>query len=396
MYSPELARTKTAAARPKNFRLRMKGVSGFSICLFNPDVRDLGYNSREMLFCARLIIAVAFASVTAHPDGNDSEGRLQTAIAMTAHGDFSEAIPYFVELRGHVDETFALEFNLALCYVGTRQYPLAIKTLTDIHGNKAQTVLVDNLLAQAYVNNGQQDEAWKAFEHAAVLAPKDEKLYVFVSDACLDRRAYELGVRVVDAGLKELPDSARLLFQRGLLRSKLDQLDLANRDFERTRQIAPDSDIGYIAAAQEALLSGDIESAIRISREALRRGHSHYMLLTMLGESLLRAGATPASAAEFGEAQSALERAVAERPDYSSAQIALGKIYLLQRRFSECITHLELARQLDPENPAAYAPLAAAYQRSGNGEKARLVLATLAELNRQDAARIAAAPGAYK
>ncbi len=96
-------------------------------------------------------------------------------------------------------------------------------------------------------------------------------------------------------------------YQRGLFRLRLDQIALANQDFEAVSKISPDSDIGYIAAVQQALSSGNIERAIQTAREGIRKGHRHYMLLTMLGEALLRSGVTPASPGEFGEAQAALE-----------------------------------------------------------------------------------------
>jgi predicted Zn-dependent protease len=250
-------------------------------------------------------------------------------------------------------------------------------------------------LAQAYIGAHRQQDAMEALKSAAAITPNDEKLYVFVSDACLDQGYYDLGMRVVDLGLQNLRESARLLYQRGILRLRVEQIDLADRDFERAHKISPDSDIGYIAAAQEALSSGDIPGAIRVAREGIRKGHRHYMLLTMLGEALLRSGVTPASPAEFAEAQSVLEGAVAERPDYSSGQISLGKLYLLENRPQDAIAHLELGRQLDPHDPAVYANLAAAYRSGGDRENERKMLAMLAALNRQDAARIASAPGGH-
>ncbi len=338
-------------------------------------------------------LLLVLATVSMSPQQAETE--LQTGIALTQHGEFQQAIPHFLAARGRAAETFAVEFNLALCYVGIRQYPLAIDTLTNIHAAKRHQAEVQNLLAQAYIGAHRQREAMEALKSAAAITPNDEKLYVFVSDACLDQGDYALGMQTVDLGLKNLPESARLLYQRGILRLRLEQIDLADRDFELARKISPESDIGYIAAAQEALSSGDIPGAIRIAREGIGKGHRHYMLLTMLGEALLRSGVTPATPAEFAEAQSVLERAVAERPDYSSGQIALGKLYLLQSQPQQAIAHLELGRQLDPHNPAVYSNLAAAYRSSGDRENERKMLAILAALNREEAARISSAPGGH-
>jgi len=323
-----------------------------------------------------------------------AESDLRTGIALTREGRFQQALPHFLSARGRVAETFALEFNLALCYVGTREFKQAIQILKQL-GGAQNSVNVDNLLAQALIGDGQQEPALKALQDAAQFSPKNEKLYLLVSEACMDGGFYELGAKVLEIGLGNLPESARLHFERGLFRSQMDEMDLANRDFDLAQKLSPGSDVAYIAAAQQAFLFGDVQKVIRTAREGIAKGHTHYLLLTMLGEALLRAGATPATADEFQEAQSALEKAVAEHPGYSSAHIALGRIYLARERIEEAIARLEFAEQLDARNRAVYSALAIAYRRAGQAEKSREALTLLADLNRQDAARIGSASGGH-
>ena len=117
--------------------------------------------------------------------------------------------------------------------------------------------------------------------------------------------------------------------------------------------------------------------------------------LALLGEALLRSGAAP-SQAEFEEAQQALETAISERPNYLSSQLALGKLYLFEGRTADAIVHLEIARNLGPNNPAVYSKLAAAYRKAGDLPKAQDALATLAKLNQEQAERIRTAPGDRK
>jgi tetratricopeptide (TPR) repeat protein len=323
-----------------------------------------------------------------------AESDLQAAIAHTRRGEFARAIPLFLAARGRVAQPFALEFNLALCYVGTRQFPAAIRILSQLGGGQ-RAGDVENLLAQALVGAHQPEAALKALGEAAEIAPKNEKLYVLVSQACLDEGLYDLGLRVLEVGMRNLPDSARLRFERGLMYSQLDEADLANREFQLAQQLAPGSDIAYISAAEQAFASGQLQDVIRTAREGIRAGCTHYLLLTMLGEALLRAGATPTTAPEFREAQDALEKAVAERPGYSSARIGLGRVYLTLGRVDDAVAQLESARRSDPRNHAVYQPLATAYRRAGQSDKAREALAALAELNRQEAARIGSAEGGH-
>lgn len=325
------------------------------------------------------------------PD-RQAQQHLAEGIRLTRAGEFSQAIPNFLAARGKARDTFALEFNLALCYVGTRQFQPAIAILAHIRGAGKHAADVDNLLAQAYIGNHEDAPALQAIEAAAALAPSDQRLYLLTAEACLDEGLTELGLHVIGIGLTNLPNAPRLLFERALLRSRMDRTELAAQDFRLVVQLAPGSDVADIASAQQALLAGDIPAVIRVTRKAIAAGRSHYLLLTMLGEALLRSGVTPASAADFAEAQNALERAVELRPTYSGAHVSLARVYLLNGRVDDAIGHLEAARRLAPGDRAIYPALASAYRKAGRMEQAKEVLAALSELNRQDVEKIRAAP----
>ena len=175
----------------------------------------------------------------------------------------------------------------------------------------------------------------------------------------------------------------------------MDRFDSAKNDFELARKLAPDSDIAYIASAQEAMYAGNIEEAVRVSREGMAKGIRHFLLLTLFGEASLRSGITPGQK-EFQEARAALEAAVANKPNYPSSQLSLGKLYLLDGQTAEALTCLEKALALNPRDPAVYAALASAYRKAGDTEKAQATLAKLAELNHAQAEKIRTGTGETK
>jgi Flp pilus assembly protein TadD len=177
--------------------------------------------------------------------------------------------------------------------------------------------------------------------------------------------------------------------------SQLDQFDNAKSDFELAQKLAPDSDVAFDAGAQQAMLAGDVARAVRIARVAVAEEHDDFMLLALLGEALLRSGAAPGQP-EFEEARQALEKSIQLRPNYPSSQLVLGKLYLLEGRAPDAIVHLEIARQLNPDNPAVYSNLATAHRKDGNLQKAQESLATLAKINQAQAERIRTAPGERK
>lgn len=306
-------------------------------------------------------------------------GQLQQGIELTRQGRFTEAIPYLTKAREAAPEDYAAGFNLALCYFGTGQFKQAIRALGDLRAEGHNTAAVNNLLAQSYVGDGKPDAAYKALEDAVHETPKDEKLYAYVADACTDHYDYELGLRVVDLGLRNLPDSARLHYERAVFLARLDRLDEAKPEFAAASRLAPGSDVGYLALVQERLYEDRLADALAVAREGIKAGHRDYQMLSLLGTVLMHAGAAPGQP-QFTEAREALEASVAAQPAYSTSQIALGKLYLMEGRPKDAMVHLETGRRLEPRNPAVYTSLASAYRQLGERDKARESLKALAQL----------------
>jgi tetratricopeptide (TPR) repeat protein len=353
------------------------------------------------IFCAILLAPFQCAEIQAQvasprrhtEEPRDAEAELQTGTVLTRKGSFREAIPHLLAARGRVTNEHAAAFNLALCYTGIGEFKLAINVLNELGGPDSADV--ENLLAQAYIGNGQPKEALAVLQKAATLSPQNEKLYMFVADACMDHKDYRLGLKVVDIGLTHLPQSAVLHYERAMLLTQMDQLDQAKAQFEQVGKLAPGSEISYLASAQQKLFEGEISDAIRSARDGVKQGHENPALLTVLGEALIRSGVMPGQP-EFAEAQTALEKAVAQRPNDPASQIALGGLYLAAGRLDNAIQHLETARQIDAGNPAVYSELAKAYLRRGEQQQAQEALAVLERLNREQADRIRSAPGERK
>lgn len=318
------------------------------------------------------------------------EAELQTGITLTKSGHFSEAIPHFLAARGHVSDEYAAEFNLALCYVGVGEFPKAISILGQLRGGSHDNASVENLLSQAYEGNDQPNLAFEAFQKAAAFTPNDEKLYLLVSAAFMEKQDYAQGLRVVVVGLRNLPESARLHYELGYALWQIEEPSLAKPEFERAAALAPHSTIGYLAAAQESFLLGDLTQATKIAREGAQQGFADYQLLCLLGDALIHNGASPGTP-EFAEAKQALEKSVAARPNYASSQIALGRILLQEDHVDAAIEHLELGHRLTPQNPTPCLLLATAYRKRGKLEQAQAMLTLVDKLNQEQAQRRRAA-----
>ena len=299
-----------------------------------------------------------------------SAAELRTGTDLTRRGFLEEAIPHLLAAREAGADAYATGVNLGICYLGTGSYKKAIAELESLRRSGHKTSVVESLLAQAYLGDGQTGPAFQVFEQAAAAAPKDEKLYAYLADACTDHQDYELGLRVVEIGLKQLPGSARLHYEHAVFLGRLDKFDEAKPEFDLAAKLAPNSYIATLALVQKNLYETNLPAATKLLRQAVNSGHRDYQTLSLLGSVLLFEGAAPGQP-QFAEARAALEESVKDRPDYSATQIALGKLYLREGRYKEAAEHLEAGRRLQPSDPAVYAGLARAYNGLGEREKAR-------------------------
>ncbi|MGH9736149.1 MAG: tetratricopeptide repeat protein [Candidatus Acidiferrales bacterium] len=312
---------------------------------------------------------------------NGAESDLQTGTELTRSGKFAQAIPHLLAARGHAANEYAANFNLALCYVATGEYKLAVPIVERLQEQKP-TAAVWNLSAQAYVGNSQPEKAFAALQHAAQITPADARLYSYVADACTAAHDNALGLKVVDLGLRNIPRSPRLHYERAVFLTALDRSIEAKSDFQLASDLGRNTDIGYLAVVHEALVEGDLDVSIRTAREAISKEKDNYILLSLYAEALFRSGVRPGSAGLI-EAERAAEKSIAERSDYAASRVTLGKLYRIDRRLDDSIAQLEAARRLDPQNPAVYSNLATAYGLKGDRARAGAALAVLERLNHQ-------------
>ena len=304
-------------------------------------------------------------------------------LSLARHELYRQAILYFQAVRVKYPDSYDAAFNLAVCYVETKQFPAAIEILKATAGRGHKTAELDNLLAEAYEGNQQTQEAINTLREATHLAPQEENNYIDLAALCTTYEAYALGLEVIEVGLHYHPQSDRLIFQRGVIYAMRNQFDLAEQDFQLAAKLAPEKNLSYVALGVSYMQVGNLPKAIASLRQRIKQKPDDPTLRYLLGEALVRSGATAGDSA-FAEAKASLEKSVKLNPRFAPAQVNLGKIYLKENRLDEALAHLEQARALDPKDKSAYSQLAIVYRRKGKPEIARAMLTTLNELNDQE------------
>jgi tetratricopeptide (TPR) repeat protein len=364
--------------------------------------------SRFLELGAALVVAAATAALAqgiprsseppTAPSANSATGgsdeardELRSGTNLTRSGALREAIPHLLAAQAAGADPYATGVNLAICYVGTGAGAKAVPLLESLRASGYRTSATAALLVQAYIGTNRPQDAYELLSAAARAAP-DETIFAYAADACTDSHQFELGLRMMNLGLAQLPSSARLHYEKALFLAQLGSIEEARPEFDRAAQLDRDGYIGDLSRVQKDLYDDDLKGANLLLEQAIHAGRSDYRMLSLLGSVLLQEGAAPGDP-RFEEMESALEQSARERPDFSATQIALGKVDLMLGRYRDAAEHLEIARALEPENPAVYASLAVVYRHLGEREKASRASAELGRLLLRRSQKAPPSPG---
>ena len=312
--------------------------------------------------------------------------QFELGLVLAQHNHFDQATPLFEAVQAKFPTSYDAGFNLAVCYVETKQYAKAIAALSGLKANGHKTAELDNLLAEAYQGADQVQPAIDALREATQLAPEDENNYIDLVGLCITHDAFDLAFEVLGVGLHYLPQSDRLIFQRGVLHAMRSEFDLAEQDFQLASQLAPEKNLSYVGLGVSYMQAGNLAEAIRTLRVRVQQKPDDPVLLFLFGEALMRSGAAPEDP-EFSEAKTALERSVRLNSTFVPSHVELAKIYLRENRLDEAVVLLEKARALDPGEKAVYSQLLVAYRRQKKPQQAAAAAAALARLLEEQRSR---------
>jgi tetratricopeptide (TPR) repeat protein len=255
-------------------------------------------------------------------------------------------------------------YNLAASQLAA-QFPRdTIATLESLSDPRVPPIRVVELRASAYETLGDTPRAVEILRSAIVENPKEEDLYISFATICLDHRSFDIAVKFLTTGLRELPASFRLYVTRGILNVQLGDYEHAAHDFETGERIDPAHSFGSLAQGLSQMQQSKLEQALTITEAEIKKNPNDAFLQYLKAETLRRQGIEPGSAL-FNQALLAAQRAVTLNPDLLIARDLLGVLYLKNQR-------VELARQAfqevvkrDPTNQSALYHLITLAQKSG-------------------------------
>lgn len=290
-----------------------------------------------------------------------------------------EAGDIFQRLAETSSDDVVARYNLAVCRLQAGQTTEAEAAARAAMAMSPADPDVLNLFAAASAAAGQLEPAIAALRKATEIAPAEERHYLDLAGLCVEHGAFPLALEVVNAGLANIPDSAKLHMLRGAIRAERAEIDEAMRDFERASALSPDELYGSVGLSLVLRQADRLPEAIALLRRKLVQRPRDATLNYLLGDALLRGDPTPSSP-EFAEARAALARALRAKPDFAKAHAALGKLHIRAGEMAKAVEELRTAARLDPRGRLALNQLVVAYRRLGRQEDAAAVAGQLQRL----------------
>jgi len=274
----------------------------------------------------------------------------------------------------------------ALYYLGLAQYQShhdedAIQTLLPLTEDVAekQREMALNLIAAAYEAGQQTPQAVAALQQAIALAPSIIDNYLDLATISLNHEAFQVGVDVLNAGLRAMPDSPDLYLERGVLEVQMEKYDEANADFRKAADLSPLDNASSVALGISLLQENKVDESLQVVQRRLATEPDDPTLNYLYAELLIRKGVQPGTPL-FQKAQAAAQRAVRNKPGLTVAQDVLTQLYLRSGETPLAEKTARLALASNPGDQTALYNLIVCLRKRGDRKELPQLVQRLAEV----------------
>jgi len=292
---------------------------------------------------------------------------------------YEKAIAVFQTQLDRAPEDSRIRYRLAAVELIAEKPQDAVTTMTPLLNRETIDSKSLALAASAYEAAGDTPEAVKRLRQAIVADPRNTDLYIDFANLSMSHQSYQVGVDMINSGLKIRPDAAPLYVARGVLYVQLAQYDQAEADFEKANALDPARSIGSVAQGLEAVQSSDPDRALALVRAKLARKPNDPYLLFLEADILAQRGVEPGTA-DFATAVHSAKRAVFLQPSLGAAHDVLAKLYLQAGQNQLAIEQSRKALITDPKDQTALYHLIQGLRKTGARDELPDLLKRLAEL----------------
>jgi tetratricopeptide (TPR) repeat protein len=264
----------------------------------------------------------------------------------------------------------------------SKEFDAALATLQPLLMSSSADSKTFALAAQIAEDKGDTPRAVEWLHTAILKDPGLTANYLLFATISFNHASYQVGIDVVDAGLRQSPEAAKLYLARGVLQVQLSHYDAAVADFEKAHALDPK--LSFVEDAMGMIRSQQHDWAGSLAifeREA--KEHPQDPLLQYLYAEALAHGTANENEQNTTKAVLVVKKALELEPEYQPARDLLCTLLLKTNQFAEVIDQAGIALKNDPDDQSALYQEIQAQRRLGNKEAVQPLVTRLEQLKRQ-------------
>lgn len=282
-----------------------------------------------------------------------------------------DAIPVFQQLVAQFPENPDARLNLAAAQVAVHQGKEAVETLQPLLELKPPDSDALDLASSAYEEEGNTPKAVELLRQAIVTNPKKTRYYLDFATLSFNHQSFQVGIDMVNVGLKESPKAAPLYIGRGILYIQLAQYDKGEADFQTAMHLDPSQASGAVAEGMAQIQHSNLDQALATVNAQMKSHNRDAFLYYLKAQILVQQGA-PAGSTRFKEAVATATRATQLNPSFVLPRDILSKLYLKSGHLVLAIEQCRLALRANPDDQEALYRLIQALRQSGKSSSTEM------------------------
>lgn len=295
----------------------------------------------------------------------------------------ADAVKVYATLVSLSPQNPRATIHLAAAQFIAGQSQQALATLEPLLRQSGADAEAFDIASNAAEEIGNTPRAVRLLREALIRNPQNVNYYLDFATLAFDHSSYDVGIDMLNVGLRHLPKSAPLYLARGILHVQLGQYDQGESDFEAAERLDPRQVFSSESESLAQLQQNPAGDALSTVRSRLKQHPNDPVLLYLLAKTLAQNGAQPGSP-EFREALRSAERAIQLNPSLLLGRDLLGKLYFDNGQFAKSIEQCRLALRADPTDQEAIYRLTQALRKSGQRTEIPQLLKRLAGLREED------------
>ncbi len=273
-------------------------------------------------------------------------------------------------------------YKIALCYLSKEQDTLAIE-------NVLKSIKLDSInakyypvLAEAYKNTKQIDEALKACQMAQNLKFKETNLLLLMSELYLIKKEYEDADKYLNMASELMPGDARIFYLKGSIALGVSDTATAIRNLNLAIQRRPSYAEAYNSLAELYIRYEDYSNALRYLNIGLKYSKDNDYLNFNKAEVFKRL--TFVFASYTDSARIYYEKVFVLNPKMYKASFELGMMAFKKMQYKEAQRYLEHTLKFDEQMPEVHYYLGICYRYAEKDEMALLKFEKTMQLDPQN------------